>query len=138
MAHRGRELDANLVALEVVSVELAQDLVHLVDRDFGVDVHEAEFLDDVSLDNRAVALEHLAKLVVSRVFSNVADEEFFGRAGRLPRSFELAPLNLDASPLSPDILFLKNGGSFLRQSSNPVCGSSKTQANSPWAKQPRA
>ena len=58
-ATRGRELDADLVALEVVSVELAQNLVHLVALDFGVDVHEAEVLDDVSLDDRAIALEHL-------------------------------------------------------------------------------
>ena len=32
-----------------------------------------------------------------------------------------------------DILFLNHACSLLRQSSNPVCGSWKRQASSPWA-----
>ena len=38
---------------------------------------------------------------------------------------------------APDILFLKHDSSIFRQSSNPVCGSWKSQASSPWAKQHR-
>ena len=37
--------------------------------------------------------------------------------------------------LSPGILFLKHDSSILRQSSNPVCGSWKSQVSSLWAKQ---
>ena len=37
----------------------------------------------------------------------------------------------------PDILFLKHESSIFRQSSNLVCGSWKSQASSPWAKQHR-
>ena len=58
-AARGRELDADLIALEVVPVELTQDLVNLVALHVGVNVHEAKVLDHVGLDDRAVALEHL-------------------------------------------------------------------------------
>ena len=38
----------------------------------------------------------------------------------------------------PDIFFLKHESSNLRQSSNHACGSWKSQASSPWAKQHRA
>ena len=37
-----------------------------------------------------------------------------------------------------DILLLKHDSSIFRQSSNPVSGSWKSQASSPWAKQHRA
>ena len=39
---------------------------------------------------------------------------------------------------SADILFLKHDSSIFKQSSNPVCGSRKSQASSPWAKLHRA
>ena len=37
-----------------------------------------------------------------------------------------------------DILFLNHDSSIFRHASNPVCGSWKSQATSPWAKQQRA
>ena len=43
----------------------------------------------------------------------------------------------DRTEREPDILILKHACSILRQSYNPVCGSWKSQANSPWAKQHR-
>merc|ERR1719229_632806 len=103
----GGELDADLVALEVVPVELAQDLVDLVALDLGVDVHEAEVLDDVGLDDGAIPLEHLAQLVICRSLSDVADEELL--AG-LPRSLRLALLNLDVSPLDVGAVQFGDGG----------------------------
>ena len=36
-----------------------------------------------------------------------------------------------------DILFVKHDSGIFRQTSNPVCGSWKSQASSPWAKQHR-
>ena len=40
--------------------------------------------------------------------------------------------------LLPEILALKHESRILGQWSNPVCGTSKSQASSPWAKQHRA
>ena len=45
---------------------------------------------------------------------------------------------LQLDDLQADILFLKHDTSIFRQSPNPVCGSRKTQASSPWDKQHRA
>ena len=45
---------------------------------------------------------------------------------------------LQLDDLQADILFLKHDSRILRQSSDPVCGSWKSQASSPWAKQHRA
>ena len=44
----------------------------------------------------------------------------------------------DSTMGGPGNLFLKHDSSIFRQSSNPVCGSWKSQASSPWAKQHRA
>ena len=44
----------------------------------------------------------------------------------------------ELSEFRSDIFFLKHASSIFRQLSNPVCGSQKGQASSPWAKQHRA
>ena len=43
-----------------------------------------------------------------------------------------------AYTLAAEVLALKQKSRILRHSSNPVCGSRKSQASSPWAKQHRA
>ena len=67
--------------------------------------------------------------------------------GRDPKSMVKPPREFHAgdgekmsewSDKVADILFLKHACNILRQSSNPVCGSRKSQASSPWAKQHRA
>ena len=50
-----------------------------------------------------------------------------------PRSRDPA---VTQTPPPPEFLALKHESRILRHSSNPVCGSWKSKASSPWAKQP--
>ena len=64
------------------------------------------------------------------------ETEAEGGGGSNITATQIVPL--DTTQTQADILLLKHDSCIFRQSSNPVCGSWKSQASSSWAKQQRA
>ena len=68
--------------------------------------------------------------------------KFFWAVGRIHGGgcmpLDSNSISWDPRGQAPDILFLKQNSRIIRQSSNRVCGSWKSQASSLWAKQHRA